>query len=184
MNVKIKNSTKGHFPLFDEKSFRSRCKFQGCTRFTHLFCEQCEVHLCITSKRNCFYEYHHSSQLTKIYQSRTAHQKKPTRNFRQIIETANIKEKRSERLRASLFAKNSIQKYRRIKQMKVISLGRDSCTVGGCIPPSVTKTERKQSAYNTRSKMYANRKRELMFIKNAASEKEHFMAMIGLVEKK
>lgn len=98
MCVKKANAVKGHFALYDTKSFRSRCKMPGCTRFSHLFCEECKVHLCITSKRNCFYKYHHISQPEK---NDDARQNKSTKDTRRSNEIANANEKRSSRGRTS-----------------------------------------------------------------------------------
>lgn len=47
-----------HWALHDDKQFRSRCKVKTCNFFSHLYCQKCGVHLCLTSKRNCFYDYH------------------------------------------------------------------------------------------------------------------------------
>lgn len=48
----------GHFPNFDGKKSKSRCKMHGCTHFTHVYCLRCDVHLCFVKGRNCFYEFH------------------------------------------------------------------------------------------------------------------------------
>lgn len=98
MSVQNENSVKGHFALYDTKSFRSRCKMTGCTRFSHLFCEECMVHLCITSKRNCFYEYHHNS---KSEENNTARQNKQNKAGRQTIKTTNANDERSGARRTS-----------------------------------------------------------------------------------
>lgn len=47
-----------HWPFYDKKKSRTRCKMPGCSFFTHIFCTKCEIHLCLTSKRNCFYSMH------------------------------------------------------------------------------------------------------------------------------
>lgn len=52
-----------HLAKFDGKKFRSRCKMKGCKSFTNLYCVKCSTesklfHLCITKKRNCFFEHH------------------------------------------------------------------------------------------------------------------------------
>lgn len=51
-------------PYVDQKDSRSRCKITGCRGFTHIFCTKCDLHLCITSKRNCFYKYHDQQKQT------------------------------------------------------------------------------------------------------------------------
>lgn len=53
-----------HWPFYDEKKSRSRCKMPGCIFFTHVFCTKCEIHLCLTSKRNCFYSMHNGRMNT------------------------------------------------------------------------------------------------------------------------
>lgn len=51
----------GHWALEDPSTSRSRCKFEMCgmNNFSRFYCEKCKVHLCQTSGRNCFYNYHH-----------------------------------------------------------------------------------------------------------------------------
>lgn len=53
-----------HWPFFDDKKSRTRCKMPGCSSFTHIFCTKCEIHLCLTSKRNCFYSIHNAQMNT------------------------------------------------------------------------------------------------------------------------
>lgn len=48
---------KTHWPLHDGKHWRTRCKMPKCIFFSNWFCEKCQKHFCLTSKRNCF--YHH-----------------------------------------------------------------------------------------------------------------------------
>lgn len=50
---------KSHWAVHDGKGWRSRCKMAKCVSFSNWFGEKCQKHLCITSKRNCFYAYHH-----------------------------------------------------------------------------------------------------------------------------
>ena len=43
----------GNFPVWKDK--RQRCKFSGCVEcFSYVFCEKCEVSLCLNKHRNCF----------------------------------------------------------------------------------------------------------------------------------
>lgn len=37
---------------------RIRCKDDGCSNKTNVFCTKCQVHLCLTTKRNCFKNFH------------------------------------------------------------------------------------------------------------------------------
>ena len=47
----------GHFPVWKDK--RQRCKFSGCAKcFSYVFCEKCEVSLCLNKQRNCSRRYH------------------------------------------------------------------------------------------------------------------------------
>ncbi|CAL4233389.1 unnamed protein product, partial [Meganyctiphanes norvegica] len=46
----------GHFP--GSNSLRKRCKNTSCIGKTTTFCLKCKVHLCITSFRNCFCDFH------------------------------------------------------------------------------------------------------------------------------
>lgn len=46
-----------HLPQFDEKKEATRCKLCIKQR-SHVYCEKCNVHLCLQKSRNCFYDYH------------------------------------------------------------------------------------------------------------------------------
>lgn len=48
-----------HFAHHDGKPSASRCKNDTCNLKTNYFCRKCNLHLCLTKKRNCFYDYHH-----------------------------------------------------------------------------------------------------------------------------
>lgn len=52
---------KDHLPGFDKFKFSTKCKNPACNNKikTHCFCTKCNVHLCLTKKRNCFYDFHH-----------------------------------------------------------------------------------------------------------------------------
>ncbi|CAF3043524.1 unnamed protein product [Rotaria sp. Silwood2] len=50
-----------HFPKFIEAKNASRCKNEKCKQKTYWYCPKCDVHLCLTSQRNCFNEYHVNS---------------------------------------------------------------------------------------------------------------------------
>lgn len=39
-------------------SKKGRCKMPGCTGQTKMFCRKCELNLCLTTEKNCFYNYH------------------------------------------------------------------------------------------------------------------------------
>lgn len=47
-----------HLPQMDVKPDSTRCKKPGCKGKTHFFCIKCSIHLCLTSKRNCFLDFH------------------------------------------------------------------------------------------------------------------------------
>lgn len=164
-----KMSSNCHFALYDVKKFRSRCKLQGCPFFSHLFCEECGVHLCITSKRNCFYDYHHNSQSKE---NNAPRQNKP---IRRTIETAtNANEVRSGRRRTPCVVNEPKKEYHQIMQMKVVNHGKKKRTgrvlkrtaTITSVSASAKKKQMTQSEHNTRSKMCA--------------EKTSFMTMIGL----
>lgn len=57
-NDNIRHDSTGHFPNFDRKPSKSRCKNIACNNLTHVYCVRCEVHLCFVKSRNCFWEYH------------------------------------------------------------------------------------------------------------------------------
>jgi len=48
-----------HLPEFDDLKDATLCKNEGCSKKSHVKCTKCNVHLCLTKKRNCFYDYHH-----------------------------------------------------------------------------------------------------------------------------
>lgn len=47
-----------HWPAYDNKESRSRCRMLGCKNLTHVECTKCGVHLCFSHNRNCFRNYH------------------------------------------------------------------------------------------------------------------------------
>lgn len=47
-----------HFAFIDNFKNATLCKSVGCTMRTHFFCKKCNVHLCLTKERNCFYNFH------------------------------------------------------------------------------------------------------------------------------
>ena len=47
---------KDHLPVFLEK--RGRCKMPQCNGIINTACSKCELHLCISKARNCFYDFH------------------------------------------------------------------------------------------------------------------------------
>lgn len=52
-----------HVPNFNQGDDRKahRCKFEGCDKRTPIYCEKCNVHLCLLpgqKGRNCFKEFH------------------------------------------------------------------------------------------------------------------------------
>jgi hypothetical protein len=49
----------GHFSIHDDTSkSASRCKLENCGCRSRVQCEKCKVHLCLTSKNNCFKKFH------------------------------------------------------------------------------------------------------------------------------
>lgn len=46
-----------HWTTMDKKG---RCKMPNCTGQTRMFCTKCKINLCITSDKNCFFDYHHN----------------------------------------------------------------------------------------------------------------------------
>lgn len=48
-----------HFPIVDKAKSATRCKHPDCkNQTTHFYCNKCNVHLCLTKKRNCFASFH------------------------------------------------------------------------------------------------------------------------------
>eukprot|EP00102_Acyrthosiphon_pisum_P022242 XP_016659452.1 PREDICTED: piggyBac transposable element-derived protein 3 isoform X3 [Acyrthosiphon pisum] len=56
-DVMRKDNT-GHYAYMDNLRDATFCKLEGCKKRTHMACKKCNVHLCITKTRNCFYDYH------------------------------------------------------------------------------------------------------------------------------
>lgn len=59
MPMEIRFDRMDHWPRFDDKRSRSRCHLK-CGCLTHVECIKCEVKLCLSTKRNCFFAYHQS----------------------------------------------------------------------------------------------------------------------------
>lgn len=57
MTEEIRLDGKNHLPIHDQKHSAGRCAFK-CGQKTHWLCTKCRVHLCLTTKRNCFLEFH------------------------------------------------------------------------------------------------------------------------------
>lgn len=47
-----------HFPQHDQKDNATRCKLLGCTSKSRIFCNKCDVHLCLNKTKNCFITFH------------------------------------------------------------------------------------------------------------------------------
>ena len=56
-----------HMPQFDIKKEATRCKLQECKSRSHIYCDKCNVHLCLTSKKNCFATFHRKSVNRQCY---------------------------------------------------------------------------------------------------------------------
>lgn len=48
----------GHLPHIDEFKNPTRCKMEGCTLKSHIFCDKCKVHLCLKLDKNCYLKFH------------------------------------------------------------------------------------------------------------------------------
>lgn len=47
----------GHFPSYHTK--KNRCRLKQCKNgYTTMTCMKCKVWLCLTAKKNCFFDYH------------------------------------------------------------------------------------------------------------------------------
>ncbi|KAL3225401.1 hypothetical protein MRX96_025830 [Rhipicephalus microplus] len=47
-----------HWPEARDQMLPSRCKYEGCKGRSRVFCKKCEVPLCMTKDRNCYYKFH------------------------------------------------------------------------------------------------------------------------------
>ena len=55
-------------PIYEDMKNVAHCRFQGCSRKTHIKCKDCDVFLCVAKENNCFLKFHiNKKQLTKFY---------------------------------------------------------------------------------------------------------------------
>lgn len=47
-----------HLPMFSDQKNTGRCKNEGCNGKTYVKCSKCQLHLCMTRAKNCYYEFH------------------------------------------------------------------------------------------------------------------------------
>lgn len=48
-----------HWCIFRDRSGKKQCKNPGCTSETQAFCVKCELSLCNSPAKSCFYDFHH-----------------------------------------------------------------------------------------------------------------------------
>lgn len=48
-----------HFPKFLDRNGKKTCKFPGCTSETQIICRKCNINLCFSNSKDCFYNFHH-----------------------------------------------------------------------------------------------------------------------------
>jgi len=48
-----------HFPMFLSRADKKTCKLPGCTSETQIVCRNSNINLCISQKKDCFYDFHH-----------------------------------------------------------------------------------------------------------------------------
>lgn len=48
-----------HFPEMVPRPGKRTCKNPGCKSETQVKCRKCNIHLCLQTNKNCFYEFHH-----------------------------------------------------------------------------------------------------------------------------
>lgn len=53
-----------HMPYMDSKKEATRCKQVACKGRTHMMCDKCNIHLCISKSNDCFRKYHRN---LKVY---------------------------------------------------------------------------------------------------------------------
>lgn len=52
--LEVQTDMVDHLPNDDREKEATRCKLQGCSGMTHIFCDKCKVHHFFVSQRNCF----------------------------------------------------------------------------------------------------------------------------------
>ena len=52
----IRHDNIDHFPVYKDK--RERCKLPGCKSTSYIYCQKCELYLCIDKSKNCFWKFH------------------------------------------------------------------------------------------------------------------------------
>lgn len=48
-----------HFPMFLSRAGKKTCKLPGCTSETQIVCRKCNINLCLSQQKDCFYDFHH-----------------------------------------------------------------------------------------------------------------------------
>jgi len=54
----VQHDSINYLPNYDGRKESTRCKNTGCKGRTHVYCDKRNVHLCFTSKSNCFSVFH------------------------------------------------------------------------------------------------------------------------------
>ncbi|CAH1986526.1 unnamed protein product [Acanthoscelides obtectus] len=56
----VRTTGNEHLPIcsVNNKNTYMRCRNLGCTKKTRFFCVKCEIYLCISPERQCFFEFH------------------------------------------------------------------------------------------------------------------------------
>lgn len=59
--IDIRYDQVAHWCTFLDRSGKRMCKMPGCKSETRGFCAKCNLNLCNTNTKNCFYEFHNMS---------------------------------------------------------------------------------------------------------------------------
>lgn len=158
----------GHFAMWDDKPFRSRCKNENCKFFTHLFCVMCKVHLCITAKRNCFYDHHHRPLNKKDTSRRNTLVKipgqKPCKRSKQTTKPVTVADEKGSGRRHTEGCVSKCPKRRQNEQIELVN--NDRTTRSGR-----RKTSVKKITYPGKPK-------------RTSLQQLNFMSMVGLIPMK
>lgn len=67
--IEIRYDGINHWSKFLHRTMKKTCKMSGCTSQTQAYCIKCNVHLCCTTGKTCFMDFH-----TKSHWSKKMHQ--------------------------------------------------------------------------------------------------------------
>lgn len=153
---------KTHWPLYDDgKAWRSRCKNPKCIHLSKWFCEKCQKHFCLTTRRNCF--YHHESF------DENHNTDRQTGNESGIHQATNSQHDKKTPKRTSIPVKKDLQRRSSAQSMKTPRIGQQ---------PQKTMKEPKRTAMA--SKLVRRKPKSVDRSQEVKANKALIMSSLGL----